>query len=110
MSTTTVQHKRGDTFLYAAALLESKTGPVINIADWTITSMIRDLDGMLIADLTVTITDAAQGEYTVSLDDTADWPVGWAQWDIQYEDDGGVIKSTETVRVKIVQDVTYPDP
>lgn len=110
MSTATVEHKRGDTFLYSAVLKETKTGPVIDIRGWTITSMIRDLDGLLIADLTVSITDGEQGEYTVSADDTAAWPVGWAQWDIQYVDDGNVIKSTETVRVKIVQDVTYPDP
>lgn len=109
-ATASIQHKRGDTFLYAAVLRESKTGPVIDILDWTITSKIRDLDGALIADLDVTITDGLLGEFSIRKDDTTAWPIGWAVWDIEYRNYSGVITSTETVRVRILPDVTYPDP
>lgn len=107
---TSIQHKRGDTFLFEAVLRESKNGPVIDITDWTLESMVRDADSVLIAELDVTVTDAAQGEYTVSADDTSDWPVGLAYWDIQYTDDAGVIRSTDTIALAIIQDITYPEP
>lgn len=104
------QHKRGDTFLYAAVLRESKTGPVIDLSGWTIASMIRDADGVLIEELVVTVTDAANGAYTISAADTTAWPVGLAYWDIEYTDTHGVIQSTDTVTVSILQDITFPDP
>jgi hypothetical protein len=106
-----ITHKRGDTFRFAAVLRESKTGPVIDLGGWVIASMIRAADtDALIAELTVTVTNAAQGAFTLRADDTDAWPVGTAYWDIQYTDPGTVIQSTETISVQILEDVTYPDP
>lgn len=108
-SALTLEHKRGDTFLYSATLKETATGPAIDLSGWQIAAMIRDADLNLIDSITVTVTDAAQGEYTLSVDDTTAWPITKARLDIQYTDDAGVIRSTDTIGLKIVQDITYPD-
>jgi hypothetical protein len=110
MSNSTIKHKRGDTFSYSAVVRETRSGPAMDITDWTITSMLRDGTGNLIAEADVTITDAAEGAYTVRAEDTSSWPAGYLQWDIQHEDAGGDIRSTETVLVKVIADVTYPEP
>lgn len=107
---TSITHKRGDTFLFSAALRASKTGPATDVTDWDITSMIRDAEDVLIDEITVTVTDAANGAYALRVDDTTAWPIGTAYWDIQYIDDSGIIRSTETIQVQIIEDITYPDP
>lgn len=99
-----IDFKRGDTFLMAC----TRTGT--NIAGWTIASMLRDKNDALIAECNVTITNAAQGQYTVRVDDTTAWPVESLYWDIEYIDDGGVVQSTETVRVNVKKDQTRPVP
>jgi hypothetical protein len=103
----TIEHKRGDTFLYDAALKETATGPAIDITDWVIAAQIRAVDLTLIEDITVTVTDAAQGEYELYVADTTTWPIGKARMDVQYTDNTGVIRSTETIDVKIIQDQTF---
>lgn len=107
---TSIQHKRGDTFLFSAVLRESKTGPVTNLTSWEVASMIRDAEDVLIDEVTVTVTDAVNGAYTLRVDDTTAWPVGTAYWDIQYTDSADVIRSTETITLLIIEDVTYPEP
>jgi hypothetical protein len=103
-----IKHKRGDTFIYYGVVRESRNGPVMNITDWTITSMIRTQTDALLAEADVTITDGAAGEYTVRVDDTTAWPIEYLLWDIQHADGAGDIRSTETVLLRIVADVTYP--
>jgi hypothetical protein len=105
-----IKHKRGDTFIYHGVVRETRNGPVMNITDWTITSMIRTQTDALIAEADVTITDGAAGEYTVRVDNTIGWPVDYLHWDIQHADGAGDIRSTETVLLRIVADVNYPDP
>lgn len=99
-----IDFKRGDTFLMAC----TRTGT--NIAGWTIASMLRDQRNALIAECDVTVTNAAQGQFTVRVDDTTGWATESLYWDIEYIDDGGVIQSTETIRVHVKRDVTYPEP
>lgn len=97
-----IDFKRGDTFLMAC----TRTGA--NIAGWTITSMLRTSSNALVAECDVTVTNAALGQFTVRVNNTTAWPVEALSWDIQYVDDGGIIQSTETIRVKVKPDVTYP--
>lgn len=104
-----IKHKRGDTFLWAASLKETRTGPAIDISDWTIKSQIRDAEDVLVSDLEVTITDGPNGQYRLYKEDTASWPSDNCFMDIEYRDDGGFIRSTETIGVRVVKDVTYPD-
>ena len=94
--------KRGDTF----TALAQRVG--VDITETTIRSQLRS--GNWRYTLTVTVTDAANGEFTLSApaSDTRLWPVGAAKWDIEYTDSGNV-HSTETVSITILEDVTRDD-
>lgn len=94
--------KRGDTF----TALAQREG--VDITNTTIRSQIRF--GAWSHELTVTVTDAANGEFTLSAsaDWTRLWPTGTARWDIEYTDNGNV-HSTETIALTIVEDVTHDD-
>lgn len=92
--------KRGDTF----EALCQRVG--VDITATTIRSQIRA--GSWVQDLLVTKTNAATGEYTLSATASQSelWPIGLAQWDIEYTDAGNV-RSTETVKLRIVEDITH---
>lgn len=98
MTTATV--KRGDTFSAQC----QRVG--VDISATTIRSQIRA--GAWVQDLTVTKTNAATGDFTLSATaaDSELWPVGNATWDIEYTDAGNV-RSTETVKLRIVEDITH---
>ena len=51
MKTTSIDHKRGDTFIVNCTRTDT------DITDWTITSQIRDYEDVLVVDCDVTITD-----------------------------------------------------
>lgn len=97
---TTPKIKRGDTF----EALCQRVG--VDITATTIRSQIRA--GSWVQDLLVTKTNAATGEYTLSATASQSelWPIGLAQWDIEYTDAGNV-RSTETVKLRIVEDITH---
>lgn len=98
--TQTILFKRGDTFSLAA------TANGEDITSWTIQSQIRDNADVLISELVVTKTDAANGEYTLTHSGvTTAWPLKMLYCDIQYTV-GGVISSTETFKVNVIGDVT----
>lgn len=96
----TIPVKRGDTF---SAVCQREG---VDITATTIRSQIRS--GSFRQDLTVTKTNAAAGEFTLSATaaDAELWPIGNATWDIEYTDSGAV-RSTETVKLRIVEDVTH---
>ena len=100
---TTLSIKRGDTFLYTASLSDD-AGPT-NITGWTIASQVRDDNDALVATLNVTVTNAALGQFTVRHDDTSAWPARLV-WDLQYTDAAGVVRSTETIVLSVMADVT----
>lgn len=97
---TTYPVKRGDTF----SAVCQRVG--VDITSTTIRSQIRAGSWRQI--LTVVKTNAATGEFTLNATaaDTVLWPVGLAIWDIEYTDSGAV-RSTETVNLRIVEDVTH---
>lgn len=98
MTTPTI--KRGDTF----EALCQRVG--VDITTTTIRSQIRAKSW--VQDLLVTKTNAATGEYTLSATaaDAELWPLGPALWDIEYTDAGNV-RSTDTVKLRIVEDITH---
>lgn len=98
MTTATV--KRGDTF----RALCQRVG--VDIGSTVIRSQIRS--GGFVQDLTVDKTNAATGEFTLTClpIETELWPVGNAVWDIEYTD-AGEVRSTVTVKLRIVEDVTH---
>lgn len=101
---TTLSIKRGDTFLFTASLSDDAGTPT-NITGWTIDSHLRDDNDALVATLNVTVTNAALGQFTVRHDDTGGWPSRLV-WDLQYTDAAGVVRSTETIVLSVMADVT----
>ena len=98
MATTTI--KRGDTFTALCQRVD------VDITETVIRSQIRS--GSWTQELTVTKTNEATGEFTLSATaaEAELWPLGNAVWDIEYTDDTEV-RSTETVKLRIVEDVTH---
>lgn len=94
--------KRGDTFTASC----QRVG--VDITNTTIRSQLRL--GAWRYTLTVTKTDAANGEFTLSApaSDTKHWPAGVASWDVEYTDNG-VVASTDTGLLTIEEDVTHDD-
>lgn len=104
-----LEHKRGDTFALAGQLLESESGPPVDITGVTLRAHLRDGDA-LVATLDTAITDAAQGRYSVSkaYADTEAWPVKGLSMDIEFTFPGGTRHSTRTVAVRVIKDITLP--
>lgn len=98
--------KRGDTFQFSAAVTDT-AGVAIDITGWTIQAQVRNESMTLIDEAVITVTDAAGGEYKLTIDDTTAWvPRETYAMDIQYIDSGGVKVSTETLYISVLQDVT----
>jgi len=96
----TIIFKRGDTFSLQATVNGE------DITSWAIQSQIRDNAGTLISELVVTKTDPANGEYTIAHpSSTSTFPLKLLYCDIQYTV-GGVISSTETFRIEVIEDIT----
>jgi hypothetical protein len=104
----TLYQKRGDTFDRMAAIPS-----IFNdgyFAGWTVKSQIRDSRYQkVIADLVCTWDDPLTTRILYIRDfDTTDWPPGNAVMDIEFHNDAtGYVLSTNTLNVKITQDVTY---
>lgn len=102
-------HKRGDSFELAGQLLESAGGAPVNLTGLAIRAQLRDGDA-LVAELDATITDAAQGKYRLSKPyaDTESWPVKGLALDVEFTWPSGTRRSTQTVLVRVLKDVTLP--
>lgn len=103
------EHKRGDSFELAGQLLESAGGAPVNLTGVAIRAQLRDGDA-LVAELDATIADAAQGTYQLSKPyaDTEGWPVKGLALDVQFTWPSGTRRSTQTVLVRVLKDVTLP--
>lgn len=103
------RHKRGDSFELAGQLLESPGAAPADLSGVVIRAQLRDGD-MLVAELDTLITDAAQGRYRISKPyaDTESWPVKGLALDVQFTWSGGIRRSSETVRLWVIKDVTLP--
>lgn len=96
--------KLGNTFSLQNKVTNS-SGPV-NLSGWTIKSQVKD-GQILVADLTATITNASNGEYSLKfLGSTSNWPVKKLRCDIQYRTNDGIVVSTETFLIDVEQGVT----
>lgn len=98
--------KRGDTFLVTCQAVID--GVPVDLTGWSIRSHVRDRKDALLGDLQVTITDAAQGSYSLRHDDTTAWPAGQNYCDIEYTTDAGQVISTDTIEVRVAKDITLP--
>lgn len=105
------QLKRGDSLSYIATI------PVADFADgffagWTCTAQIRTAQYFnLIADLEFAWVDPGTTRaFTLTKTDTTSWPIGAAALDVQFVRPDGFTRSTTTLPVLIIHDITYPDP
>ena len=102
----TLNHKRGDTmdFLFTA----ETSGVAIDLTGYTITSQARATDDTVLQSFTVTITDAANGQFTITATnaETELWSPGQYNMDIEFVDGSGTVVSTETFVLNVIADVT----
>lgn len=100
--------KRGDSLVLDCQVLTTDGVTPLDLTGWLIRSQVRNVKEGLLADLTVTITGAEEGRYSLAAaaSVTATWSPGPAEMDIEYEDPQGLVQSTETLPVQIQRDVT----
>jgi len=101
---TQVTHKRGDTLRIVCQLTDDD-GDAINLAGLSIASQIRQSNDRVVADLTVTVLDAADGKFELSAV-TDEWPTGRHLCDIEYTQANGDVFSTVTFDFLVVRDIT----
>lgn len=94
-----ITHKRGDTFSHRFAVS-------VPITDWTITSQIRDSADTLVSTPTLGNRDDAAGTFTLTVSDTTAWAPGTLVWDVQCVDADSITRSTQTVYITVIADVT----
>lgn len=108
MAEVTYEFVRGDDFVIPMTLTDpDNNGTPVDITGWTIASQVR-YARKLIADLDVTITNAAQGEFSISLpkEQTALWPVRKLKCDIQFDRPVEGRVSSQTFIIDCTEDQT----
>ena len=101
-----VEHKRGDSFIANVTYRNADTQVAIDITSIDIKSQIRSATGILITELIVAKTEPLLGKFTLTDNDTQDWPFGQDLiWDIQYSVAGNKI-STKTMQIHVEIDAT----
>lgn len=107
----TIPFKRGDSFRPSLAVT-TEDGTPQDITGWTIRSQVRDRKGVLVATLTAANRVDAAGTFTLAPADAqsaeSGWPEGEIEWDIEYTDAAGIVRSTETIIIRCERDVTRP--
>lgn len=108
MAEVTYEFVRGDDFVIPMTLTDpDNNGTPVDITGWTIASQVR-YARKLIADLDVTITNTAQGEFSISLpkEQTALWPVRKLKCDIQFDRPVEGRVSSQTFIIDCTEDQT----
>lgn len=103
-----MQFKRGDSFDFSGPVSATFNGAAVtDFTGWTARSEIRTPQGTLIASLTCTWLDAAEGLLRVYFPNlTTGWDLGPAVMDVEFTDPNGIIASTETQTFSVVRGVT----
>lgn len=100
---------RGDDFVIPMTLTDpDNNGTPVPITDWTIASKVR-YARKLISELSVTITNAAQGEFSISLpkEQTIAWPIRKLKCDIQFDRPAEGRVSSQTFIINVEEDQTH---
>lgn len=103
--------KRGDTFSLVCIRKVNAVPTSVDLL--TISAKIRHPNGTLIDTLAVTKSNqnVEPGKFFVkSSAATTAWPVCGARCDIEFTDPDGTIRSTDTILVPIVEDITHAEP
>ena len=105
---TSFELKVGDTFHFPLGKMTQVVSGVkqpVDLTGMVFLSQVRDLHSVKIADCTINITNALQGEIEMLPVATGAWPLKELFWDIQTSR-GGIVVSSKTVSLKMVKDVT----
>lgn len=104
-----ISFKRGDSFRPSLAVT-TEAGAVQDITGWEIISQVRDRNGKLVATLDVSSRVDASGTFVLAPADEdsaeANWPVGDLEWDVEYTDAAGLVRSTETITIRCLKDIS----
>ncbi len=105
-----LEQKRGDSLSFMGTIPEDFADGFFQF--WTPTSQIRTAQYYsLIDDLDFAWVDPdITREFTLTKIDTTTWPIGPALIDVQFVRVDGFTKSTDTIQISIIHDVTYPEP
>ena len=96
--------KRGDTFILVCVY--KVDGVPTSIDNLTIASQIRQANNTLVATLAVEPDIVETGKFLLTPDTETDtWPLDVLQCDIEITDDG-FVRSSETVYIPVVKDIT----
>lgn len=100
--------KRGATFNVTLALPTYVVAG--HFADHTVTAQLRrfedDSAKGLLANLTFEWVDPVDARsFTLTADDTAEWPLGLAEFDVMFEKDGRKVR-TKTTQIRIKRGIT----
>lgn len=98
---------RGDDFADTVTIKEGSPAAAVDVSSRTYTAQVRQTkDGEVVASMTVDMTDAASGEVTYSIADTATADmVGDYVWDFQ-QSTSGVIRTLMGGKFTVDADVT----
>lgn len=96
--------KKGDTFS-VAVIAKDGSGSPVNLTGYTIAPKVKDNAGNVIATPSVSVTNAATGEYTITVADTSAWPLGVLFGDVTYTGPGSVVESTETFKIIVQENI-----
>lgn len=99
MAVTLPSIKRGDTFYFDAILWDGAQVSELKC------QVRNPVDDMLLSDAVITVLDAATNTFRVTVADTTGWPIGPVELDVQ-RTVGTVVTSSDTVKCKILKDVT----
>jgi len=109
-----IEHKRGATFSYDAAVTDETTGAAVDLTGYTVTAQLRSRVGLaLVATATVTLADQSTrpGVFAVTVDaaTTATWTAGDVLLtDVRLVEPGGAVHATQTISITVVERVTAP--
>ena len=93
-----IRLKQGEEFSVNVQYTEADGVTPKSLAGVTILSLIRDTNFVVHAELSVTITNEALGQYSLTAPlGTNDWPAGMLLWDVNYNN--GEIKETVAIEV-----------
>lgn len=102
----TIAHKRGDTFELTCSL--ENGGNDVDITGWTVAAQLRKTDDTLVQAMTITVTNASAGEFTITAanTETDDWPLGNLDIDVEFTEASGAVSSSETFTINVIKDIT----
>lgn len=104
--------KRGDTWAQTFAWKQgSETGDPVDLNGCTARMQVRDKTDALILDASAYLTvDGPAGTVAlvVPASETGAFPVAKLAFDIELTFPGGAVQSTETMSLRVVEDVTLP--